>query len=90
MADFGTLAPWCVQEQWEVGITAGGKAFALVTGRTNAPTSLKRNPLWWKEQLRAASRPLVSSRLAALASATLLELLPQSAAKRPRLRVGLG
>ena len=47
MADFGKLAPWCVEEQWEIGIAPGGKAFVRVTGRTDAPASLKRNPLWW-------------------------------------------
>jgi hypothetical protein len=41
----GTLAPWCVEEQWEIGIALGGKALTRVTGRTSAPASLKRNPL---------------------------------------------
>ena len=49
MADSGTPAPWCVQEQWEIGIALGGKAFARVTGRTNAPAALKCNPLWWTQ-----------------------------------------
>ena len=45
----GTLAPWCVEEQWEIGIALGGKPLARVTGRTIAPGSLKRNPLWWTQ-----------------------------------------
>jgi hypothetical protein len=89
MAESGTLAPWCVSEKWEIGIGLDGKAFARVTGRT-ARLAKAQSTVVDTEQLRATSRRLVSSRLAAAASATLLELLPQPAAKCPCLSVGLG
>jgi hypothetical protein len=41
-----TRAPWNEHERWETW-TDGTKTFARVTGRTPAPTELKRDPRWW-------------------------------------------